>query len=83
MPRRSTLPSPQDERSCLTPHKRMGLIVRRLRILRGLSQQQLAELLDTSQKQISRIELGKSPIDAVALFRFAEILGVSVDRFKV
>jgi len=49
--------------------------VARLRILRGLTQQQLADLVGTKQPSIARLESGKKTPDLEFLQRVAEALG--------
>lgn len=54
--------------------------LRRLRSERGLSQQELGDLVDVHQTHISQIEKGsKTPSLALAQ-RLAEYLGVTVDE---
>ena len=49
--------------------------VARLRIMRGLTQQQLAELVGTKQPSIARLESGKSEPSISFLRRVVEALG--------
>ena len=49
--------------------------VARLRIMRGLTQQQLAELVGTKQPSIARLESGKSEPTISFLRRVVEALG--------
>jgi len=49
--------------------------VTRLRILRGLTQKQLAELVGTRQPSIARLESGKSAPNLAFLRRVVEALG--------
>jgi len=49
--------------------------VARLRILRGLTQEQLAELVGTKQPSIARLESGKAEPKLSFLRRVAEALG--------
>ena len=49
--------------------------VARLRIRRGLTQQQLAELVGTKQPSIARLESGKSEPTISFLRRVVEVLG--------
>ena len=49
--------------------------VARLRIMRGLSQEQLAELVDTKQPSIARLESGKTEPRLSFLRRVVEALG--------
>ncbi len=50
-----------------------------LRLSRGLSQTQLAELIGTSQPHIAKIEAGKVNLLFATAVKIAEALGVSVD----
>ncbi len=49
--------------------------VARLRILRGLTQEQLAELVGTKQPSIARLESGKTEPKLSFLRRVVEVLG--------
>lgn len=53
-----------------------GARIRELRKARGMTQDQLAELLDIEQKHVSLIELGKSYPSLDRLTRIAEALQV-------
>lgn len=55
-----------------------GARIRELRKSRGLSQEQLAEVIGIDQKHMSRIELGKSYPSLDRLARIAEALHVSL-----
>lgn len=59
----------------------LGVRLRRLRNRRNFSMEQVAELIDVSQQQISRYELGKNRLSAVQLFRLARGLDVPVSWF--
>jgi transcriptional regulator with XRE-family HTH domain len=59
----------------------LGVRLRRLRNRRDFSMEQVAELIDVSQQQISRYELAKNRLSAVQLFRLARGLGVPVSWF--
>lgn len=57
-------------------------MVKNLRLLReerGLSQQKLAEMLNTTQQSIFKYERTKSEPDIATLIQIADIFGVSVD----
>lgn len=56
--------------------KRVGQKIRELRIERGLSQEELANLCDLELSQINRIELGKINTSISHLFLIAEKLKV-------
>jgi transcriptional regulator with XRE-family HTH domain len=53
--------------------------VARLRILRGLTQAQLAELVGTRQSSIARLERGATPPNLSFLTRVAAALGARVE----
>jgi transcriptional regulator with XRE-family HTH domain len=53
--------------------------VTRLRILRGLTQAQLAELVGTRQSSIARLERGTTPPNLSFLSRVAAALGARVE----
>ena len=52
--------------------------LRRLRLMAGLSQEQLAERMGTSQAQIARMESGRQDLQISTVRRLAEALGVNV-----
>lgn len=56
------------------------LNIRNLRKQRGLSQEKLAELLDSSREHINRMESGKDSISIVFFIKLAEIFEVSLDE---
>lgn len=56
----------------------IGENIRQARIQRGMTQEELAELLDTTKSAISRYELGKREPRAEQLVAIANALGVSV-----
>lgn len=63
-------------------NKRMNRFSERLRELRiekGLSRRQLAEMLDTLPRNISYWELGQRECNFDMLLKIAEVLDVSVD----
>ena len=53
--------------------------VARLRILRGLTQKQLAALVGTKQSSIARLERGATPPDLSFLGKVAAALGARVE----
>ncbi len=53
--------------------------LRELRIEKGLSRRQLAEMLDTLPRNISYWELGQRECNFDMLLKIAEVLDVSVD----
>jgi transcriptional regulator with XRE-family HTH domain len=56
----------------------LGAQVRRLRLDRKLSQEDLAELAGLNYKYLGRVELGKSDPGAYVLVRLASALGVPI-----
>ncbi len=61
-------------------YKRMGKIIKAVRISRGLSQADLAEYADLSVPYISHIETGRSKASLETIVNIASALDVSVDR---
>lgn len=59
----------------------LGERIRELRKFRGLTQEQLAELIEVEQKHVSRLELGKSFPTIERLEKIAEALGVPLRDF--
>ena len=53
--------------------------IRDLREDKGLSQQEVAKILKTTQQQYSKIEMGKSDISGEKLILLAKFYNVSVD----
>ena len=60
--------------------KRFGDKVRELRIKKGLSQEQLAELSGLHRTYISSVELGKRNVSLINIFALAKALGVTPDK---
>jgi len=60
--------------------KRFGDRVRELRIKKGLSQEQLAELSGLHRTYISSLELGKRNVSLINIFALAKALGVTPDK---
>jgi transcriptional regulator with XRE-family HTH domain len=58
----------------------MGGNLRRARLKKGLTQQQAAELLGTSDKYVARVERGLTNIGVGTLLRFAKCYGVDPDK---
>lgn len=63
-----------------TFYARDGETLRTLRLERGFSQAQLAEILDTSQSHIARIERGTQNIAIQTARKLAKALGVDLTR---
>lgn len=59
----------------------VGLNIAYYRKLRGLSQLQLAEKIDTSRTHMSRIETAECGISLDLLFNISEALDISPDMF--
>ena len=59
-----------------------GYQVARLRMLRGLTQAQLAEMVGTRQPSIARLESGSSTPSLSLLAKIAEALGAKIE-FKL
>lgn len=58
--------------------KRVGLLVRQLRHERGLSQQELANLMNYERSRIGRLELGQTAITVDILLTIANALEVDI-----
>jgi DNA-binding XRE family transcriptional regulator len=71
------LKDPEFERA--TRELEPGYQIARLRIARGLTQAQLAELVGTRQPSIARIESGKTAPSLSFLERIAEVLHARVE----
>jgi len=57
----------------------IALNIRRYRRRKGLSQEQLAEILDMSQQHISTIENAASTPHVLTLIKIAELFEIKVD----
>lgn len=64
-----------------TTKELLGERIRELRKERGLTQEQLAELVEVEQKHISRLELGKSFPTIDRLQKVSEALNVPLREF--
>ena len=62
------------------PSSPFGERLTRLRTARGLTQTQLADLIDSSQRAVSRYETIAELPPAAVLVRLAEVLNVSADE---
>lgn len=58
--------------------KRVGLVIRELRLEKGWSQQQLAERMDYERSRIGRLELGQTAITVDILLDAANALQVDL-----
>ncbi len=54
--------------------------IRKYRLQKGLSQEKLAELVDSSREHINRMESGKDNISLMYFIRLAEVFEVSLDE---
>ena len=61
--------------------RHVGLMIRERRILLGLSQQQLAEMIGVTYQQAHKYERGINRISAGRLYEIAQGLGVSIGYF--
>ena len=59
----------------------VGSRIRERRVMLGLSQQQMAELIGVTYQQAHKYERGINRISAGRLFEIAQVLGVPVDYF--
>lgn len=59
----------------------VGLRIRQRRILLGLTQQQLAEMIGVTYQQAHKYERGVNRISAGRLYEIAQVLGVGVGYF--
>ena len=59
----------------------VGNRIRERRVMLGLSQQQMAELIGVTYQQAHKYERGINRISAGRLFEIAQVLGVAVDYF--
>lgn len=60
---------------------KVGKQIRTLRLMRGLSQAEVAEKLGISFQQLQKYETGFNRISASRLFELAEVLDYSMSRF--
>ena len=61
--------------------KKFGFNVKVERMKQGLTQAQLAEILDVHEKYVSRIETGKQNITIKSLAKLASALNTRLDAF--
>ena len=66
---------------CQVTERHVGLRIRQRRILLGLTQQQLAELIGVTYQQAHKYERGVNRISAGRLYEIARVLGVGVGYF--
>ena len=60
-------------------YEKIGTLIRRLRTQQGLTQRQLADELEVSDKAVSKWERGQGCPDVSLLPRLAQTLGVEVE----
>jgi transcriptional regulator with XRE-family HTH domain len=60
--------------------KKLGQNIKRIRVLRKMSQGDICRALDMDRSYMSAIESGKKNITIQQLERLAQALGVSVDK---
>lgn len=67
--------------SCLEAEEAFGLVLRRLRRVRGLSQEGLAFEAEMDRNYLSLLELGRNSASIKTIFKLAPALGISVAEF--
>ena len=72
---------PKRGRSTAAIDDHVGARIRERRIMLGLTQQQLAELIGVTYQQAHKYERGISRVSAGRLFHIATALGVPVEYF--
>jgi len=72
-------PEFRKEYETLEPEYKLASALIRLRLARGLTQEQLANLLNTKQESIARLESGGSLPSLSTVRRVAEALGAEVE----
>ena len=61
--------------------KYIGKAIKHFRISRGMNQEQLAELLETTKQTVSRYESGERQANQDVLFKLSNVFNVSIDDF--
>lgn len=56
----------------------LGEQIRRIRVLRGFTQEQVAEMIDRSEAHLSHIESGKSNIGLESLVNLSNVLNIDI-----
>ncbi|HBR69680.1 MAG TPA: transcriptional regulator [Rhodospirillaceae bacterium] len=59
----------------------VGKRIKALRLVRGLSQEQVAQELGVSFQQVQKYEKGKNRLSASRIYALSEVLGVEVNDF--
>lgn len=67
-----------DVRDC---HEAFGKYIKNARERKGLSQIEVAKMLEVSQPYYSRIESGKRDVDLAFAFKICEVIGVDIRDF--
>jgi transcriptional regulator with XRE-family HTH domain len=62
--------------------KSLGDEIKRLRIVKGLSQREFAEALRISQPMVSQLQNGKCLPSIFLIYHISDILGVSVEHWR-
>lgn len=64
-----------------TKDKSIGKIIRRFRLLKGLTQEDLAELLDLSYQQVQKYEYNTSTPTIEKLIKISKVLEIPIEVF--
>ncbi|SRR5579885_1417803 len=75
------MPKPKRGKSTAVIDRHVGARIRERRILLGLTQQQLAELIGVTYQQAHKYERGVNRVSAGRLFQIARVLSVSMSYF--
>ena len=62
-------------------YKKIGALIRKLRIQKGISQIELARAIDVSQTHMSNIENGNTGISLWTAVKISRVLDCSIDSF--
>jgi transcriptional regulator with XRE-family HTH domain len=79
LPRQDAEPLNSKRANSIDTH--IGNRVRLRRMLLGMSQERLGELLKVTFQQVQKYERGTNRVSASRLFELAKVLGVSIDYF--
>ena len=60
-------------------HENLGSNIRRYRLKKGLTQEQLSQLSEVSEAYLSKLEAGRRNPTVTVLAKIAEILGVELE----
>ncbi len=64
----------------ITPHAAFGMVLRKLRLAAGLSQEQLGLEADLQRNFISLIETGQNQPTVTTIFKLANALGIKPSK---